>query len=525
MNMKRHSCSWRIYLSPAVCVCVAVALLAPALAQQGQGERGRRGRVDWKFVMDTSASMRGAGGSRDIFDKVKTALETFINSTEEGDSVTIYTFDRDTSLRPTVRIADDTDRRDLRNTIRGLEATGDRTHTGKAIRDALDRAHELRVRGAVEHRTPSIVLLTDGIEDVRGIPSPVSIPSNVQRIPSSQPYIFYVSLGGEHDPQLDEFVRNPALQGRGEVLRDPGAANIESLGERIREPIEEAAAEATPTPAPTPVRVTINVEPVILDFGKVKPGQQTGRETLNLLSDTDVAVQLALDGQAPGVSLAEPSGPVALKAGESQAVSVRLAVAGDAADGPRTVLVKANVRDDTGRLPSDAVVKSGWSEARLTVAHVPLWRTLLWWIAVVLIALLVALIIYCAVKGTTPWELRQEVANRKLLAGELEVLEPRPAQAEQAYIDLGALRSRRLALSQVVPDGAAGADDAELEGTYAGGVKGVRLRRTSGGVRVNGSEVSFAELYNGDTIELGDARLRFNWMDHERPAEVEDGLG
>ncbi|HJQ32508.1 MAG TPA: VWA domain-containing protein [Pyrinomonadaceae bacterium] len=523
--MKRHSCPWRIYLSLAVCVCVAAPLVAPALARQGEGGRGRRGRVDWIFVLDTSASMRGAGGSRDIFDKVKTALETFINSTESGDSVTVYTFDRDTALRPTVQIVDESDRAALRRQIRELQATGDRTHTGKAIRDALDRARELRARGEAERRTPSIVLLTDGIEDVRGIPNPVTIPSNVQRIPSSQPYIFYVSLGDEHDPQLDEFVHNPALQGRGEVLRDPGAANIGSLGDRIRAPVEEAAAaEATPTPTPTPVHVNVEVEPIRLDFGEVRAGRQSARQTLNVRGDTDVAVQLALEGSAAGVTLAEPSGPIALKAGASQAVSVRLAVADAAADGPRSILIKANVRDDTGRLPPDAVIKTGWAEASLSVVHVPLWRTLLWWLAVALIVLLVALVAYCVSQGALPWELWQRFRERHHLVGELEVLNPRPAQAEQAYIDLKQLELSRLALSTVVPDGAAGADDAELEGIYAGGAKGVRLRRTSGGVRVNGAEVSFADLYDGDTIELGDARLRFNWTDHDRPAEAEDGL-
>ena len=523
MPLKFFDSPRKHFLLTAAYACLTAVYFTPLVAQE-QGGAARRGRVDWIFVLDTSASMQGAGGSTNIFDKVKTALETFIDSTEEGDSVTIYTFDRDTSLRPTVRISDDTDRRDLRNIIRDLNATGDRTHTGKAIRDALDRARELRSRGAAERRTPSIVLLTDGIEDVRGIPDPVSIPSNVQRIPSSLPYIFYVSLGQEHDRQLEEFIRNPALEGRGRVLRDPNANNVQNLGQSIREPVEQAAATA-PTPAPTPLHVNIRVEPVSLDFGEVKPGRQTGRETVNLISDADIAVQIALEGQAPGITVAEPSGPISLKASESKAVSVRLAVANDAANGARTFLLKANVRDDTGSLPTDAVIKTGWSEGRLAVVYVPLWRRIIWWLAIILLILLVALIAYCAVKGTTPWGLRDEIKNRRMLSGELELLRPSPSQPEQAYINLSELKSPRLVLSHVVPEGATGADDAELEGTYAAGNKGVRLRTTSGGVRVNGAEVSFADLYNGDTIELGDARLRFNWVDHERPSETDDGLG
>jgi len=526
MRMKYFNRTWKVSFLLSACVCAAAAYLAPTVArlQQGQGDQARRGRVDWIFVLDTSASMKGTGGTSDIFDKVKTTLETLINSTEEGDSVTIYTFDRDTTTRPTVLISDPVaDKRDLRNTIRNLNATGDRTHTGKAIRDALDRAQELRGRGKAERRTPSIVLLTDGIQDVRGVPNPVSIPSNVELIPNSKPYIFLVSLGREHDPQLDEFVNNPVHEGRSKVLRDPNAENIENLAETIRAPIEAAAAPS-PTPVPTPISVTIGVEPINLNFGQIKPGSQTGRETLNLTSDTDLAVQLVLNGDAAGINLIEPSGPVALKAGESTAVRVRLAAANDAADGARTFLIKVNVRDETGRLPPDAIIKAAWSEARLTVKRVPLVRTFLWWLAVFLVLLLIALIIYCAYKGTTPWALRDEFVRRRLLEGELEILRPKPTQAEEAFVNLNGLRLRRLALSQVVPDGAAGTDDAELETAYANGVKVVRLESKRGEVRVNDAPVSFTVLYDGDTIELGDARLRFTWLDHERPVEIENDL-
>jgi hypothetical protein len=525
--MKYFNRTWKHSFLLSACICAAAAYLAPTVArlQQVQEDQARRGRVDWIFVLDTSASMKGTGGTSDIFDKVKSTLETLINSAEEGDSVTIYTFDRDTTTRPTVRISDPVaDKRDLRNTIRNLNATGDRTHTGKAIRDALDRAQELRGRGIAERRTPSIVLLTDGIQDVRGVPNPVSIPSNVELIPNSKPYIFLVSLGREHDLQLDEFVNDPVHEGRSKVLRDPNAENIENLAETIRAPVEAAAAEPSPTPVPTPISITIGVEPINLNFGQIKPGRQTGRETLNLTSDTDLAVQLMLDGDVTGISIVEPSGPVALKAGESTAVRVRLAAADNAADGARTFLIKVNVRDDTGRLPSDAIIKAAWSEARLTVKRVPFLRTLLWWLAVVLVLLLIALIIYCAYKGTTPLALRDEFVGRRLLEGELEVLRPKPTQAEQAFVNLNGLRLRRLALSQVVPDGAAGMDEAELETAYANGVKVVRLQSRRGEVRVNDAPVNFTSLYDGDTIELGQARLRFNWVDHERPVETADDL-
>ena len=502
----------------AFCVAVSVVHFSPVATSQEPNSTPHQGAVDWIFVLDTSASMRGAGGTSDIFDRVKAALEIFINNTAPGDSVTVYTFDRDTTLRPSVRISDDTDRRDLVNTIRGLAANGDRTHTGKAVRDALVRARELQERDESEQRTLSIVLLTDGIEDVRGIPDPVPILSNVKRLSEAQPYLFYVSLGEEHDPQLDKLVRD-----HGEVIRAANAVDISNIVERIRR--ETAAAPSpTPTPTPTPVQVNILVEPINLDVGEIKPGNQTKRETVKLSSNTNVAVQLSLEGQSAGINLLEPSVPIALKAGQVTSVEMRLAVAGDAVAGQRTFRLKANVRNDIEYLPPDAHISAASVECRLAVMRIPLWHTLLRWSIVILVILLCLLIGYCVYTGRTPRDLGELIARRNLLEGELEVLRPKPSQPEQAFVDLGGLKSRRLVLSQVVPDGAAHDADAELETARASGVKLMRLRRTNGNVRVNGAEVSFADLYDGDVIELGKARLRFNWLNRYRPDETGDDL-
>ena len=522
MSIKFKS-SWKhVLLLIVLCAAVTTSHLSPvATSQETPNSTQRRGRVDWIFVLDTSASMRGAAGASDIFDRVKSALETFINNTEQGDSVTVYTFDRDTMPRPTVHISDSTDRRDLINTIRNLEANGDRTHTGKAVRDAIERARELRQRGEAERRIPGIVLLTDGIEDVRGIPNPVPILSNVKRLSEVQPYLFYVSLGEEHDTQVGRLVNDPALPpGYGQVIRDQNAQDIRNIIERIRPVVEVLS----PAPSPTPLQVNINVDPISLDFGEIKPGKQTARETINLNSNIDVVVEISLDGQPAGIALIEPSGPIALKADQVTTVDVHLGIAGDAADGPRTFLLKTNVRNDLGSLAPDAEIRTGSVECRLGVRHIPLWRVLLPWFAVILGVLLCVLIGVCLYLGTTPWGLLHKIGERNLLEGELEVLRPKPSQPEQAFVNLSGLNSRRLVLSQVVPDGAAGDADAELETARAKGAKLMRLRRINGYVRVNGAEISFADLYDGDTIELGDARLRFNWFDRRRPDENGDAF-
>jgi len=518
MSLKPLTPRQQFFLLLVLYACVAaVCLPRHTSARQGQGEKKERGGpVDWIFVLDTSASMRGVGGTRDIFDRVKGSLADFIRSVRAGDSVTLYTFDRDTVTRPTVRISDETDKRDLLNTLRGLNANGERTYTGKAVRDALLRAGELKQRSESAHRAASIVLLTDGIEDVRGIPNPVSIPSNVALIPNNPPYIFFVSLGAEHEQQLENFVKDPALEGRGAVVRDLGAENIEKLAEGIREQVEEAA-EAMPTPTPTPI--TITIEPASLDFGRVEPGEQTGRENLDALSNSDAVIRLSLEGGARGdLSLAEPSGPVMLKAGERKQISVRLAAAPDAADGARTLILKVNVSDEAGRAP-DAVVRASWADAHITVEHISLVSKLLKWLAIalaLLIVLFAAYLFYSLVyKGKGPRELWSDVVEHNYLEGEIEIIKPSPQQPEDGVVSLSALKIKRVALSSVTPSGATGDSDAELSTVYKDGIKHVRLERTLGSVRVNGVEVAVADLYDGYLLELGDARLRFNWLGHE----------
>jgi hypothetical protein len=206
--------------------------------------------VDWIFVLDTSASMHGAGGTADIFGKVKEAISGFIQNARNGDTVTLYTFDRDTTLRGHIRISTEIDKKDLLQVVQDLPSEGDRTYTGKAIHDALERAIALRQRSDAVSRTVSIVLFTDGLEDVRGLSDPITIPSNIALLPKAQPYIFFVSVGVQaHETQLESFVKDPAMGNRGEVIRDPGATGIAEVGERIRKVVE------APVIHPRPQRV------------------------------------------------------------------------------------------------------------------------------------------------------------------------------------------------------------------------------------------------------------------------------
>ncbi|MBC6432083.1 VWA domain-containing protein [Nostoc sp. HG1] len=151
-----------------------------------------------------------------------------------------------------IKITSNLDRGKLKQIISSLQAEGVRTHTGKAVQKALEHSALLNKRADALGRTVSIVFLTDGLEDVRGIPNPVSIPSNTQFLTEQQckPYIFFVSLGlKEHEKQLNDFASNPALCGKGQVLRDPGGVELNKLAENIRPVLITPKLDVTAVPA------------------------------------------------------------------------------------------------------------------------------------------------------------------------------------------------------------------------------------------------------------------------------------
>jgi uncharacterized protein YegL len=219
---------------------VVVLFLAGALHAQTLGP------VDWIFLVDTSKSMRGVGGTKDIWTDVKVSLDSFLNEAGEQDTLTLYAFDRD------VREIDAASRSDLYRAILTLGAEGNRTHLGAAIAKGLDRADSLRRTRADPTRRQVVVLFTDGKEDVRGIENPVRIDSSVNRV--GQSFVYFVSMG-EHEPQLDWFAAHAE---RAEVMKAPTAAAIRNVAREIRAKIPPpekpapARAKASPLPPPPP---------------------------------------------------------------------------------------------------------------------------------------------------------------------------------------------------------------------------------------------------------------------------------
>ncbi|HJQ39502.1 MAG TPA: vWA domain-containing protein, partial [Thermoanaerobaculia bacterium] len=115
----------------------------------------------------------------------------------------------------------------------------------------------------------------------------------------------------------------------------------------------------------------------------------------------------------------------------------------------------------------------------------------------------------------------QQQRKKNRLEGELEILRP-----EAAFVGLPGLRANEVALSTILPAGALAGSDARLFVRRTAGRKRVWIAAQSGSLRINDVETPLSELYDADTIDIGDVRLRFNRVGDERPIESssEDAL-
>ncbi|MGV0103731.1 vWA domain-containing protein [Nostoc sp. DSM 114160] len=314
----KHLLRFRSIRSIIVLALISIPNLYSASAQTTP-----KGGIDWILVVDTSASMRGVGGTKNIFESVKNSITEFVNTARLGDTVTIYSFDRDVTLNANdITINSNPDRGKLKQIISSLQAEGVRTHTGKAVQKALQHSALLNKRADALGRTVSIVFLTDGLEDVRGIPNPVSIPGNTQFLREQQckPYIFFVSLGlKEHEKQLNDFASNPALCGKGQVLRDPGGVQLNQLAQNIR---------------PALIKPKLDVNLPNANSSPLLPGATTEPLNINAISNVNAKVSLQLeDPQQSRIRLISPDRTINLVANQATTIPVRLQIPPEAKGG------------------------------------------------------------------------------------------------------------------------------------------------------------------------------------------------
>lgn len=568
-----------------------------------------KGGIDWIIVVDTSASMRGAGGTKNIFTQVKNSITEFVNTARLGDTVTIYSFDSDVTLQAQeITIASNPERGRLKKIINDLKADGVRTHTGKAVQQALKTSARLNQRADAANRTVSIVFLTDGLEDVQGIPHPIPIPQSNQLLREQQckPYVFFVSLGQkEHENQLNEFANNPALCGKGRVLRDPGGVQLNKLAQNIRpslikpqidvslsttdlspalpgtvtksininsvsnvktkvklqlKDIEKSGISlVSPTTidliankeiaipvslqipvnaqggtrklrlvlqatnkvvAPQMIDLSLTIKPKLslqpnnLDFGSVEAGENSQTQTVVVRSNISGTASLQLQGNSKDVSLKKPPANISLAVGETK-IPIQFEVADSSFEGKRTFNVVIT--------PNSQLASSLNVQAQMQIL-MPLRRKIMIWLLLVLLLFLIALTVICLIQRKTPWELSQEIRTRNHLEGELELLEPSPTSPEEQYISLTHQNKQKVNLSELVPVITATNCDAELVIIWQSGKKYVYIRSLQGVIFVNNKKITAYQLYDEDTIQFGNVKLRFNWIGNQRPYEQNSGL-
>lgn len=592
----RYFKHWLRYFSIQSIVALMSIFLSTALAQASS-----KGAIDWIIVVDTSGSMRGAGGTKNIFNQVKNSITDFVNTAQLGDTVTIYSFDKDVTLQTqNIPINSNSNRGQLKQIIASLKADGVRTHTGKAVQKALQHSALLNQRSDALGRTVSILFLTDGVEDVSGIPNPVPIPDNTILLPQQQckPYIFFVSLGlKEHEKQLNNFANNPALCGKGRVLRDPGGVELNQLTQNIRpvlvEPkldvnlpaaklplvspgtitesfnikgmsnvkntvslkledpkntgirlvsnnnkIDLAANKEISIPIrlqipadvqggvsglrlvlasenkaiapitvdlPVTIKAKLQIQPTKIDFGSVEVGKTTSTQTLVVRSNISGNAKLQLQ-ESQKISVVQPNSPVSLQVGETK-IPLQLQVADNNSEGDRTFTLQL--------IPENPIASPMAASVQLNVL-IPLWRKIIVWSLLILLLLLIALIIVCLIQRKTPLELLQDIRTRKNLEGALIILSPPPKSSEDEEISLTNLYKSKVCLSDIIPVIAGTDSDAELVTVREAGQKNIDLRCLKGNIFINSKEVTTDELYDEDIIEIGNVKLQFNWIEHQR---------
>jgi hypothetical protein len=223
----------------------------------------------------------------------------------------------------------------------------------------------------------------------------------------------------------------------------------------------------------------LSLAPSTLDLGDVRRGKSAEADVA-IDANRPVQVALQLAEAPPGVTM------------ELQTVKA-----------PARVHLRIDIADDTVPGPGTLTLKAG--NAKATATFTITRPSPLRWLA--LLPFLAAI----------AWFARSRHRRNNQLEGELEILQPRVAP-EAVFVGLPRLAASEVALSTIVPPDALGGTDARLLVRRHGGKKEIWIAATGGPLRINDIETPASALYDADTISLGNARLRFNRVGHERTA-------
>src|ERR1041384_3865787 len=259
-------------------------------------------RVAWVFVIDTSMSMIGKGGE-DIFGSVKSTVKDFIRNTKEGDTVIVYTFDRNVTLVSNVEIKGPLDKLEISQSIDRVDPKGLWTHTGDAVDRAFERSDTLKEQEGNPDKPVAVVLFTDDKEDHEPSSHAIflsQIPLE-REMPLPHTFVIWLNRKKSPSPEISSFVDKLGDRGHLERIQDP--AQIDTIRDKVIEFLPAA----------------LEINPSSLFFGSIEPGAVTGEQSLHVRTNKQTSMRVALQGlSGSGITLSKPENAVALKEGENE---------------------------------------------------------------------------------------------------------------------------------------------------------------------------------------------------------------
>lgn len=245
--------------------------------------------VDAIIVLDTTGSMRGGGGAKNIWDRVLATVRSLMDALPDGTRLAVVPFDRGprldrafpplaagvTDLQPVA--LDAQARAALKDYLDALPADGNATWIYESVEFALNRLRAWQAADPDHPHRPSLFVYTDGLDNGPHSDDDMSgLASLYQNARTDLPvlYGFYGDVG-------------------------------EQLGAAARQKLTEAGYEVT---SGIPAR-TVSVVTSALDFGELITGGEVTR-TVRFESRTPTVwgttIRLRLDSTAP-VSLTQES--------------------------------------------------------------------------------------------------------------------------------------------------------------------------------------------------------------------------
>ena len=181
---------------------------------------------EYMMLIDTSKSMAGYGGSKNIFPAVKKAVNKYVEGLPLGSVVYINSFDSQLTKRPPVRLQSDADKRKVEAIVNGLTADGMTTAIYNALSGTLDELQKVSRADPGTVHNQNILLFTDGKDNQSGMTfAEIARQFKLARAENPNLYLTYVTLGATSDPRWGH------VDGV-TVLPDPPVMEIHSVAVR-----------------------------------------------------------------------------------------------------------------------------------------------------------------------------------------------------------------------------------------------------------------------------------------------------